>query len=77
MLTWARVPPVKALAYFSRQYPRHPVTAQYAVRVLSSFPPVSYFLKVIENYFFSFFKNEYITCLLNYLSCYMCNNYSV
>lgn len=39
MLTWARVPPVKALAYFSRQYPRHPVTAQYAVRVLSSFPP--------------------------------------
>ncbi|KAF8787808.1 Phosphatidylinositol 4-kinase alpha like protein [Argiope bruennichi] len=39
MLTWATVPPIKALAYFSRQYPRHPVTAQYAVRVLSSYPP--------------------------------------
>ncbi|KAG8200239.1 hypothetical protein JTE90_025015 [Oedothorax gibbosus] len=38
MLTWATVPPIKALAYFSRQFPRHPVTAQYAVRVLSSFP---------------------------------------
>ncbi|XP_042899450.1 phosphatidylinositol 4-kinase alpha isoform X2 [Parasteatoda tepidariorum] len=39
VLTWARVPPIKALAYFSRQFPRHPLTAQYAVRVLSSFPP--------------------------------------
>ncbi|KAK7078017.1 Phosphatidylinositol 4-kinase alpha, partial [Halocaridina rubra] len=39
MLTWACVPPVKALAYFSRQFPPHPLTAQYAVRVLSSYPP--------------------------------------
>ncbi|CAL4063043.1 unnamed protein product, partial [Meganyctiphanes norvegica] len=38
MLTWAAVPPVKALAYFSRQYPPHPITAQYAVRVLSHYP---------------------------------------
>lgn len=38
LLTWARVSPIKALAYFSRQYPPHPITAQYAVRVLASFP---------------------------------------
>ncbi|XP_013774772.1 phosphatidylinositol 4-kinase alpha-like [Limulus polyphemus] len=39
MLTWARVSPVKALAYFSRQFPPHPITAQYAVRSLASFSP--------------------------------------
>uniref|UniRef100_A0A8D8UEF4 1-phosphatidylinositol 4-kinase n=1 Tax=Cacopsylla melanoneura TaxID=428564 RepID=A0A8D8UEF4_9HEMI len=38
MLAWARVSPIQALAYFSRQYPPHPITAQYAVRVLSSYP---------------------------------------
>lgn len=37
-LSWARVSPVQALSYFSRQFPPHPITAQYAVRVLSSFP---------------------------------------
>lgn len=38
MLTWARVTPVQALSYFSRQYPPHPISAQYAVRVLASYP---------------------------------------
>ena len=38
MLTWAPVPPVKALAFFSRQYPQSPITAQYAVRVLANYP---------------------------------------
>lgn len=38
MLTWARVSPVQALSYFSRQNPPHPITAQYAVRVLLSYP---------------------------------------
>lgn len=37
-LSWSRVSPVQALSYFSRQYPPHPITAQYAVRVLSSYP---------------------------------------
>nr|XP_022907836.1 phosphatidylinositol 4-kinase alpha [Onthophagus taurus] len=38
MLTWAEVSPIQALAFFSRQYPPHPITAQYAVRALSSYP---------------------------------------
>lgn len=38
MLTWARVSPIQALAYFSRQFPHHPISAQYAVRVLGSYP---------------------------------------
>nr|CAH7716977.1 unnamed protein product [Callosobruchus chinensis] len=38
MLTWAAVTPIQALAYFSRQFPSHPISAQYAVRVLSSYP---------------------------------------
>ncbi|KAL1122936.1 hypothetical protein AAG570_003261 [Ranatra chinensis] len=37
-LSWSCVSPIQALSYFSRQYPPHPITAQYAVRVLSSFP---------------------------------------
>ncbi|XP_011307555.1 phosphatidylinositol 4-kinase alpha isoform X2 [Fopius arisanus] len=38
MLTWARISPIQALAYFSRQFPHHPISAQYAVRVLGSYP---------------------------------------
>ncbi|XP_015600220.1 phosphatidylinositol 4-kinase alpha isoform X2 [Cephus cinctus] len=38
MLSWARVSPIQALAYFSRQFPHHPISAQYAVHVLSSYP---------------------------------------
>lgn len=37
MLTWGRVSPIQALSYFSRQFPPHPITAQYAVRVLGSY----------------------------------------
>ncbi|XP_049766862.1 phosphatidylinositol 4-kinase alpha isoform X1 [Schistocerca cancellata] len=37
-LTWAPVTPIHALSFFSRQFPPHPITAQYAVRVLSSYP---------------------------------------
>ncbi|XP_053617223.1 phosphatidylinositol 4-kinase alpha isoform X3 [Plodia interpunctella] len=38
MVTWARVSPVEALSYFSRQYPPHPLSAQAAVNTLTSYP---------------------------------------
>ncbi|CAG0882290.1 unnamed protein product [Darwinula stevensoni] len=39
LLTWSRSVPIRAISFFSRQYPPHPITAQYAVRVLSTYPP--------------------------------------
>lgn len=41
VLVWATVPPVTAISFFSQQFPPHPVTAQYAVRCLQSYQPVS------------------------------------
>lgn len=38
MLTWAPMSPINALAYFSRQFPPHQITAQYAIRVLRNYP---------------------------------------
>ena len=39
ILTWARVSPVKALSLLCpRNLPNHPLTAQFAVRVLNSYP---------------------------------------
>ncbi|KAF5285106.1 hypothetical protein FQA39_LY16795 [Lamprigera yunnana] len=46
VLTWSRVSPVQALSYFSRQFPPHPITSQYAVRVLQSYPPEAVLLYI-------------------------------
>ncbi|VDM16644.1 unnamed protein product [Hydatigera taeniaeformis] len=39
ILSWTSVAPVTAISYFSRMYPQHPLTHQYAVRVLGSYTP--------------------------------------
>ena len=41
MMTWTTISPVLALSYFSRLYPPHPLTQQFAVRVLRSYSSVS------------------------------------
>lgn len=46
MITWARVSPVEALSYFSRQYPPHPLSAQAAVSALTSYPPSAVLLYI-------------------------------
>ncbi|XP_050667764.1 phosphatidylinositol 4-kinase alpha isoform X1 [Leptidea sinapis] len=38
MVTWARVTPVEALSFFSRQYPSHPLSAQTAAAALTDCP---------------------------------------
>ena len=47
ILIWKNVPPVSALAFFSQQFHQNLYTAQYAVDVLRSYPPVR------QKFFFS------------------------
>lgn len=39
VLSWTPIAPVAAISFFSRMYPQHPLTHQYAVRVLGTYEP--------------------------------------
>lgn len=39
MLTWAQITPIKALSFFSRKYPNHPIPVQFAIRNLLHYKP--------------------------------------
>ena len=55
ILTWAVVSPVNAISFFSQQFPPHPFTAQYAVRVLQSYSTVLLFSICVLTILFKFF----------------------
>ena len=41
LLYWCNIPPAAALTYFYKPFSHHPITAQFANKVMHSFQPVS------------------------------------
>ena len=45
LLYWCNIPPAAALTYFYKPFSHHPITAQFANKVMHSFQPVSRVLR--------------------------------
>jgi phosphatidylinositol 4-kinase len=71
MLTWTPVSPVHALGYFSRQYPPHPISHQYAIKCLRSYPPVNSSLSAIQHLWYMLLLSggNSLLCATNCPSC--------
>ena len=60
ILTWTQITPTKALSFFSRKYPNHPIPVQFAIKNLLSYKPVSIFVLFRRIIFLIFFPQDVI-----------------
>lgn len=65
IVTWAPIQPILALSFFSKAYPPHPFTAQYAIRSLCSYPSevvMTYIPQLVQA-----IRNDKVGYTINYI----------